>query len=396
MAQFIFLCFVWFVITASACLSNFVLSGWDRDAKKQAVSRSGRGSCPTATSKHLQPSQCVHCKAHSCCSNSCIKSTVYGISLLAIQWILNIFSKMNLYLICIHLYFRVITSPLLLLRWLHNSSLLCHRFLPLKLLQPTLGLVGWSLLLMYCHPVRPALPWDPPTPNILLWLQVWPFVEYLNLFVFFALFCFLILWQSFVAFPRFPSSPAIPASVTVHCWTSSVSTSRSFYASCYFIRASTATFIVSCWRPTPHAQPRGATNKLHATYLLRLCTTSLPAWSPGSSVPRKPSQPGYCTSVCSLCSSWIWISTGWTWSSCCKALPSSSGGSSSYWYEITATLFPDTVPHFFSHEFKERNYRGQQECIARGDLHLFRCHSFLTCRILSLAEFPVWQPRWQG
>uniref|UniRef100_A0A669BEP6 Protein transport protein Sec31A n=1 Tax=Oreochromis niloticus TaxID=8128 RepID=A0A669BEP6_ORENI len=44
---------------------------------------------------------------------------------------------------------------------------------------------------------------------------------------------------------------------------------------------------------------------------------------------------------------------------------------------------------FFSHEFKERNYRCQQECITRGDLHLFRCHSFLTCRILSLAEFPV-------
>uniref|UniRef100_A0A669BA81 Protein transport protein Sec31A n=1 Tax=Oreochromis niloticus TaxID=8128 RepID=A0A669BA81_ORENI len=46
---------------------------------------------------------------------------------------------------------------------------------------------------------------------------------------------------------------------------------------------------------------------------------------------------------------------------------------------------------FFSHEFKERNYRCQQECITRGDLHLFRCHSFLTCRILSLAEFPLLQ-----
>lgn len=231
--------------------------------------------------------------------------------------------------------------------------------------------------------LRPSYPQHP---------AVAPGLTICRIFEFICIFCpffFLILWQSFVAFPRFPSSPAIPASVTVHCWTSSVSTSRSFYASCYFIRASTATFIVSCWRPTPHAQPRGATNKLHATYLLRLCTTSLPAWSPGSSVPRKPSQPGYCTFVCSLCSSRIWISTGWTWSSCCKALPSSSGGSSSYWYEITATLFPDTVPHFFSHEFKERNYRGQQECIARGDLHLFRCHSFLTCRILSLAEFPV-------
>lgn len=64
------------------CLHNLVLPAWDHDAERQAVPRSGRGCRRTAASKLLQQSQCVHSQARSCCSDSCTKSTSYGINLI--------------------------------------------------------------------------------------------------------------------------------------------------------------------------------------------------------------------------------------------------------------------------------------------------------------------------
>lgn len=71
---FLVFCSVWVV------MNTYVSSGWDHDAERPAVPRSGRGCRRTAASKLLQQRQCVHSQAHSCCSGSCTKSTSNGMN----------------------------------------------------------------------------------------------------------------------------------------------------------------------------------------------------------------------------------------------------------------------------------------------------------------------------
>lgn len=159
-----------FLITNFVAFAFVSYAAWDHDAERQTVPRSGRGFCRTAASKLLQQSQCVHSQARSCCR--CTESTNHGINIIFSEiiflWYYGCLNSSLKHNVTFFSNRRVNTS----LPLLPSSSLLCRQFLLHNLPPPTPGLVC-HLLLKYCRPVQPALPWGLPTPNILLRLQVW-------------------------------------------------------------------------------------------------------------------------------------------------------------------------------------------------------------------------------